>query len=52
MAKPIRSTPTLMGAEADKFVERMLKVEKSRVTSEEKKFSKEMEKNMKLLVVC
>ncbi len=52
MAKPIRSTPTLVGEEANKFVERMLKAEKSRVTSGERKFSKEMEENMKLLVVC
>ena len=52
MAKPIKSTPELTGEEANKFLERMIKVEQSPVTVKQKFFAKEIEKNMSLLVVC
>lgn len=52
MAKPIRSIPELQGSEADLFLKRMIKLESSRVNSQQKKFAKEIEKNMKLLVVA
>lgn len=52
MAKPIKATPQLTGQEADVFLRRMIKVETSRVTSKQKAFAEEIEKNMKLLLVC
>lgn len=52
MAKPIRSTPELTGEEADKFLEKMIKVEESRITENQKIFAKEIEKNMSALLVC
>ncbi len=52
MAKPIKSTPELTGEEADKFLEQMIIIEKSKVNSQQKKFAKEIKQNMKLLSVC
>jgi hypothetical protein len=52
MAKPIKSTPELTGEEADKFLERMIKVEHSKVTFKQKSLAKEIERNMNLLVIC
>jgi len=52
MAKPIKSTPELSGEEANKFLERMLKVEESKITKKQIQFSKEIEQNMKLLTIC
>jgi len=52
MAKPIRATPELKGEEANKFLEKMLKVEESRITTRQKEFSREIEENMRLLLVC
>lgn len=52
MAKPIRSTPELEGHKADEFLKKMLKVEESRVTYQQKEFAKEIKKNMNLLQVC
>jgi len=52
MAKPIKSTPELVGKEADIFLEKMIKVDNSRITSKQKSFAKEIDKNMKLLIVC
>ena len=52
MAKPIRATPELVGEEADKFLEKMLNVEESKITVKQKSLAKEIEKNMELLVVC
>jgi hypothetical protein len=52
MAKPIKSTPELAGKEADKFLERMIKVEQSKITFKQSSFAKEIKKNMSQLVVC
>ena len=52
MAKPIKSTPELAGEEADKFLEKMLEVERAKIKSKQKLFAKEIEKNMAQLVVC
>ncbi len=51
MAKPIKSTPELSGEEANKFLEKMLRVERSRITSRQKEFVKEIEENMAQLIV-
>lgn len=52
MAKPIKSIPELRGAEADLFLEKMIKLENSKITPRQKRFAREIEKNMKLLVVA
>jgi len=52
MAKPIRAVRTLSGEDANIFVERMVAVENSKITKEQKKFAKEIEENMKSLLVC
>lgn len=52
MAKPIKSTPELTGEEANKFLRKMLVVERSRVTSKQKQFAKEIKANMEALLVC
>lgn len=52
MAKPIKSTPELTGEEADKFLRRMITVERTKVTPEQKRFAREMERNMSNLLVC
>jgi hypothetical protein len=52
MAKPIKSTPELTGDEADKFLEKMIKVEQSKINFKQIAFAKEIKKNMSQLVVC
>jgi len=52
MAKPIKSTPELTGEEANKFLEKMMRIENSRITDKQRLRAKEIEKNMSLLVVC
>lgn len=52
MAKPIKSTPELSGEEANKFLERMIKVENSKITLKQRELSREIERNMKLLTIC
>ena len=52
MAKPIKSTPELSHEEANKFLEKMIKVEKSRITEKQKNLAKQIEKNMAQLLVC
>jgi len=43
MAKPIKSIHELTGEEADRFLEKMLEVEKSKITNKQKMFAKEIE---------
>jgi hypothetical protein len=52
MAKPIKATPELTGEEADKFLRRMIKVERTKITPEQRRFAIEIEKNMSNLLVC
>ncbi|GAH45235.1 unnamed protein product [marine sediment metagenome] len=52
MAKPIKLTPQLTGIEADKFLEKMIKVENSKTTHNQKIFAKDIKKNMNELLVC
>lgn len=52
MAKPIKATPELTGEEANEFLRKMIHVERSKVTQEQKRFAKEVEKNMSALLVC
>lgn len=52
MAKPIKATPELTGEEADKFLRKMIEVERAKVTQEQKRFAQEIEKNMSTLLVC
>lgn len=52
MAKPIKSTPELTGDEANKFLERMIKVENSKITAKQRCLREEMEQNMKELVIA
>ncbi len=52
MAKPIKSVQILKGREADVFVERMLAKERARVTTQERRLARQIDENMKLLLVC
>ena len=52
MAKPIRSTPELTGDEANEFLRKMIRIERAKVTPKQKMLSKEIEKNMSLLITC
>jgi hypothetical protein len=52
MAKPIRATPELTGEEANEFLRKMIKVERAKMTQEQKRLAKEIEKNMSSLLVC
>jgi len=44
MAKPIRATPELKGAEAVQFIKKMLKAESSKMTKKEVLLAKDIEK--------
>lgn len=52
MAKPIKSTPELTGEEANEFLKKMMRIEQSKITTKQKTFAKEIEKNMNQLLVC
>lgn len=52
MAKPIKSTPELTGEEANKFLEKMIKIERSKITIKQKSLAKEIERNMSQLLIC
>lgn len=52
MAKPIKSTPELTGEEANKFLEKMIKMEQSKITTKQRSLAKEVERNMSQLLVC
>ncbi|MBX4196586.1 hypothetical protein KW805_03285 [Candidatus Pacearchaeota archaeon] len=43
MAKPIRATPELRSTEARKFLEKMEKMEKAKITSKDVALAKEIE---------
>lgn len=47
MAKPIKSTPTLKGKDAERFVKRMKETEKRPITKKEKKLARDIRKNSK-----
>jgi len=52
MAKPIKSTPELVGEEADNFLRKMIQVEESRITEKQKLLAKEIKRNMTNLLIC
>ena len=52
MAKPIKATPILVGKDADVFVEKMMKVENSRITIRQRRIARQIKKNMCVLTVC
>ncbi len=52
MAKPIKATPKLRGINAEKFIERMNYVEKSRINRLDKKLAEEIHEEKHLFVVC
>ena len=45
MAKPIRATPTLRGADAEKFVKLMIKRETSAISKADKALYADIDKN-------
>lgn len=47
MAKPIRATPELRGDEANKFLDRMISVERAGMSRVDRKFAKEIAENTK-----
>jgi hypothetical protein len=47
MAKPIRATPKLRGEDANKFVNRMIIIETSRITERDKELAKQIKSNSK-----
>ncbi len=52
MAKPIKATPTLVGKEADMFIEKMMNVESSRLTAKQKREAIKIRENMEILTIC
>jgi hypothetical protein len=52
MAKPIKATPDLVGEEANRFIIKMLKIEKSKITKKEIKLAEEIQKNFQNLAIC
>jgi len=51
MAKPIKATPDLVGEEANRFLRRMLEVERSKITVKDKELAaKVMEVSRKLVI--
>ena len=52
MAKQIKQIPTLSGEDADKFLERMIKVENSKRTSKQIEISKKIDEVMSKLTIC
>ena len=52
MAKPIKATPELTGEEANRFLRKMIDIEGSKITYEQRNFAKEIEKNMSVLTIC
>jgi hypothetical protein len=52
MAKPIRSTPELKGESADKFLIKMVNMEKSKITKADKNLSEEIKENSPYFVIC
>jgi len=50
MAKPIKSIPELTGEKANKFLEKMIRIENSRISDKQKLRAREIEKNMSLLL--
>lgn len=45
MAKPIRATPSLRGEEANKFVCKMIELDRSKISSLDRKIVIEIKKN-------
>ena len=52
MAKPIRATPELRGEIADKFIRKMISIENSKMTKEDKKLLREIKENSAYFVIC
>lgn len=51
MAKPIRATPELKGEDADNFLRKMILVEKSPITKQDRELIKEIESNSQFFKV-
>ena len=51
MAKPIRATPELKGEDADKFLRKMILVEKSPITNQDKELVRQIESNSQFFKV-
>lgn len=51
MAKPISSTPTLKGKDAERFLQRMLETEKKPISKKDKKLAEDIKKNRKYFKV-
>ena len=51
MAKPIRSTPTLVGEEANKFLERMIVVENSPISKTDKELAEQIKANSRFFKI-
>lgn len=51
MAKPIRATPELKGVLADRFLQRMIRTESSKMTRKDRLLAKEIQKNSDFFIV-
>ena len=52
MAKPIRATPTISGEDAEKFISKMISIDRSKITKQDRKIAEEILKNSKFFIVC
>ncbi len=52
MAKPIKATPDLVGKEANKFIKKMLEVEKSKITKKDRILALQIRNTHKKLLIC
>jgi len=51
MAKPIRATPKLSGKDATRFINKMICLEKSKVSKADKELAKQIEANSKFFKI-
>jgi len=51
MAKPIRATPELKGEDADNFLRKMILVENSPITNQDKELVRQIESNSQFFKV-
>jgi len=52
MAKPIRATPSISGEDAEKFIRKMILVDRSQINRQDKEIAEDIEKNSKFFVTC
>ena len=52
MAKPIKATPDLVGEEANRFLRKMIEIEKSKITKRDRELADNVLELSKKLTIC